>query len=52
LIVAVRLADRAYVYDNSIEDAFAQLLFRTADGQIVKTYGSVNAWARAILCEI
>jgi predicted ABC-type ATPase len=49
--VALRLADRAYVYDNSIEDAFARLLFRTADGRLVKTYGSVNPWAGAILGE-
>lgn len=50
--VALCLADRAYVYDNSIEDALARLLFRTADGQLVKTYGSINPWARAILDEL
>lgn len=30
--------DRAYVYDNSIDDATPQLLFRTIDGNIAKMY--------------
>lgn len=30
--------DRAYVYDNSIDDATPQLLFRTIDGSIAKRY--------------
>jgi predicted ABC-type ATPase len=47
--IAARLVDRAYVYDNSVEGATARLLFRTADGRLVKTYGSINAWARVIL---
>lgn len=50
--VAVRLADRAYIYDNSIEDVFARLLFRTTDGQLAKTYGPMNVWAQAILDEL
>jgi predicted ABC-type ATPase len=50
--VAVRLANRAYVYDNSVEDCLARLLFRTTDGQLVKTYGPINAWAQAILDEL
>jgi predicted ABC-type ATPase len=51
-VTAARLADRAYVYDNSIESALARLLFRTAEGQLVKTYGPINHWAQAILAKI
>ena len=40
--VAARLADRAYVYDNSIENALARLLFRMADGLLIKNYGNIN----------
>ena len=50
--VASRLADRAYIYDNSIEDVPARLLFRTAEGRLIRNYGSINPWAREILREI
>lgn len=50
--VAARIADRAYIYDNSIERAPARLLFRTSDGKLVKRYGDINAWAGEILREI
>lgn len=32
------IVDRLYVYDNSIEDAEARLLFRLSDGELVKRY--------------
>lgn len=42
--------DRLYVYDNSIEDAEARLLFRLTDGQLAKRYVEVLPnWASAIL---
>lgn len=42
--------DRLYVYDNSIEDAEACLLFRLTDGQLAKRYVEVLPnWASAIL---
>lgn len=47
--LAIRLADRAYIYDNSVDDAPARLLFRTANGRLVKRYGEINPWAREIL---
>jgi len=50
--VAARIADRAYIYDNSIEGAPARLLFRTSDGTLIKRYGNVNLWASEILSEI
>lgn len=45
---AVRLADRAYLYDNSMENAAARLLLRTIDGRVFRQYGEVNQWAREI----
>jgi predicted ABC-type ATPase len=46
--IGVRLVDRAYVYDNSVEDASARLLFRAANGRLVKTYGDISPWAQTI----
>ena len=43
------LADRTYLYDNSIDNARARLLFRASEGRIVKTYGEINPWAREIV---
>lgn len=51
-LAAIRLADRAYLYDNSVEHATARLLFRTVDGQLHKSYGDINPWSSAILQEI
>lgn len=50
--VAARLVDRAYVYDNSVENASARLLFRTGEGRLIKAYGNINPWAQEILREI
>jgi predicted ABC-type ATPase len=46
---AAQLVDRMYVYDNSIDDAFPKLLFRTTEGKIEKIYTKVNPWAEVIL---
>ena len=44
------LADRVYVYDNSIDDADARLLFRMTDGQLFKQYtDDLPEWALTIL---
>ena len=44
------IVDRLYVYDNSIEDAEARLLFRLSDGELVKRYvDDIPAWAAPIL---
>ena len=51
-LAAIRLADRAYLYDNSVENATARLLFRTVDSRLHKQYGDINPWAREILNEI
>jgi predicted ABC-type ATPase len=50
--VVARIADRAYIYDNSVDNASAQLLFRTSEGKLIKHYGDINPWALEILREI
>ena len=50
--VAARVANRAYVYDNSVDGAAARLLFRFADGRLLKQYGNINDWASEVLREI
>ena len=48
-----RFADRAYFYDNSIDDHDAQILFRTIDGRFAKQYvNSIPEWADKILKKI
>lgn len=51
-VEAAQIVDRAYVYDNSVDNARAQLLFRVNDGQQFKVYGAINPWAAAILDQI
>ena len=44
-----RLADRSYIYDNSIDGQEAQLLFRFVDGKLFKQYvKEVPEWATKI----
>jgi len=43
------IVDRAYIYDNSVDFAEPQLLFRVADGVITKEYRLINEWAQPIL---
>lgn len=49
--VAARLAHRAYIYDNSVDNAPARLLFRVSEGKLIKQYDSINPWAVEILRE-
>ena len=43
-------ADRVYVYDNSVDNTEARLLFRMTDGQLFKRYmGDIPLWAQAII---
>ena len=49
-IKVTAFADRAYFYDNSIDNQDAQILFRTIDGKFVKQYTKLlPAWTRDIL---
>lgn len=48
--IAASLADRTYVYDNSIDGREAQLLFRMTDGKIFKRYTTdIPKWAIEIM---
>jgi len=44
----LRIVDRLYVYDNSVENELPKLLFRTNYGKLVKQYAQVNDWAKLI----
>lgn len=44
LSAAIRLADRVYVFDNSVDDADARLCARTQEGRLRKIYGPLPAW--------
>lgn len=49
LTAGVLLADRAYIYDNSVEDVEARLYARTLDGSVRKVYGALPEWIDAAL---
>jgi len=44
LTVAAQIADRTYIYDNSVEDAEARLCVRTEAGQLRRVYGPMPQW--------
>lgn len=46
--VAVRMVDRAYIYDNSAEFQEPRLLFKVIDGRLGKVYSEINDWAKII----
>ena len=47
---AVSFVDRAYVYDNSIDNQLPRLLFRTTDGQLFKQYtDDIPEWAELLI---
>ena len=56
IVNAIRVtefADRVYIYDNSIDNQDAQLLFRTEDGHFAKQYtASIPQWASKILSQL
>jgi len=56
IINAIKVAgfvDRAYFYDNSVDNQNAQLLFRTVDGKFAKQYTDIiPEWADKILKNI
>jgi predicted ABC-type ATPase len=47
LTPAIQIADRVYIYDNSVENVDARLCARTVDGTLRKVYGSLPAWVSA-----
>lgn len=51
-VSAISFVDRAYVYDNSVENRMPQLLFRTVEGQLFKQYiKDLPQWAALLLKE-
>jgi predicted ABC-type ATPase len=44
----VPVVDRLYVYDNSIDDVFPQLLFRANNGKLTKQYVPIRDWASTV----
>ena len=47
---AIKMADRVYLYDNSVENAAPKLILRTADGIIAKQYtNDLPGWVSAII---
>jgi predicted ABC-type ATPase len=52
LTIAIALAQRAYVFDNSRDDEAARLCARCVDGQQRKIYGPLPAWVEDALTEV
>lgn len=49
-IQVIKFADRAYFYDNSIDDQNAQILFRTINGKFAKQYvDALPEWTESII---
>ena len=47
---AILFVDRAYVYDNSIDNQLPRLLYRTTDGELFKQYvEDIPEWAGMLL---
>lgn len=48
MLLVLNIVDRTYFYDNSIEDHEPRLLFRTANGRLMKQYTEdIPIWAHA-----
>ena len=44
-----RIVDRTYIYDNSVDNQEARILFRFADGKIIKRYtDDIPQWAQGL----
>jgi predicted ABC-type ATPase len=52
--VAMTMVDRAYGYDNSIDDRNPKKLFRTKDGRLFKTYADlrIHEWGQMMIEEL
>lgn len=47
---AISFVDRAYIYDNSVDNQLPRLLFRTTDGQLFKQYtDDIPEWAKLLI---
>ncbi len=52
LSAAIALADRVYVYDNSVDGADARLCARTERGALRKVYGPIPTWLVDVIASI
>lgn len=48
LPVAIRIAHRSYIFDNSEDGVQARLCARTEDGQLRKVYGDLPEWVARV----
>ena len=47
---AITFVDRAYIYDNSIDNQLPRLLYRTTNGQLFKQYtDDIPQWAKTLV---
>ena len=47
---AITFVDRAYIYDNSVDNQLPRLLYRTTDGKPFKRYtDDIPLWAQTII---
>lgn len=47
---AIAFVDRAYIYDNSVENQLPRLLYRTTDGKVFKQYvEDVPEWTKELV---
>ncbi len=47
---AIQIVDRAYIYDNSLNNELPQLLFRTMNGIVCKRYiDDIALWAKSLI---
>lgn len=51
---AMTMVDRAYAYDNSVDDQAPEILFRARNGELVKTYSDLagHEWGRMMVGEL
>jgi len=47
LVEALRIADRVYLYDNSVDGVEARLCARVTEGRLRKIYGELPEWVAA-----
>ena len=52
LAAAIAIADRVYIYDNSVENTPARLCARTQDGTLRKIYGPLPEWVADALAGV
>jgi predicted ABC-type ATPase len=52
VMVALRVADRVYIYDNSVDAVQARLCARAYEGQLRKIYGPLPDWVADAIADL